>query len=360
MIKTKPSAVLAFALAIMLLLASCQQTVADPDPQEPEAEYTYPVEELDPETPTEAEEVEPETPPTPTREDYIEMLYALQHAFATGEFEAFVEAFPGLAEEGRGMPGPAVNEWPALLEGVTAEMFFDAEDVLSDPEWPDRWAHLVTVQLYVSGGNVHLPDGRQTLELSLIPNRDTDNTPSIICMMRTTDGQQWYLFSGLPENPTIEDKTLSVTAWMVGTWAELPIDRIMIFIRIFENEDGWGYSHTEEEMIAGAKKYLGIEDFSPIYSHRDGTAPEGERSHRVRLTDDGRYEIPGHGFQPSPFNLVILDTPSQGDLTVRVFFFANEFMLELSRITDFNFLILYNDDGTPYARLLSEQAVPEI
>ena len=245
------------------------------------------------------------------------------------------------------MPGPVVNEWPALLEGVTAQMSFDADEAFPEPEIT-TWGNTVTVQLYVSGGNIHLPDGEQTLRLNLVPNGET---PSILSMMLNTDGQQWP-WRGMPEAPTIEDKLFDLTARMVG-WARLPIERTIIFIQVFEGE----IVVSEDEMIASAEKYLGIESFSPSYWHWDGTAPEGERSHFVRLNDDGKYEILGMGFHPPAFSTAILDAPSQGDLTVRVFIYANYFRFEVASITDFNFLVLYNDDGTPYARLLSEQAV---
>ena len=111
-------------------------------------------------------------------------------------------------------------------------------------------------------------------------------------------------------------------------------------------------------MIAGAKKYLGIENFKPAYFHRHGTAPEQERSFLIWLFEDGTYGIPGMGLYAPTTSRVILNTPSEGDLTVRVFFYANEFWLDIHYIIDFNFLVLYNDDGTPYARLLSEQTVP--
>jgi len=200
--------VLLILMAIAVLLTACQSApvvvMAEPE----EEEYTYVVEEYQPEPPPPepppAPRPEPEpTPPPPTREGYIEMLYALQRAFVTGEFEAFIEAYPGWDEAGRGMPGPAVNEWPALLEGVTAMITFDEEDV-ADVD-PDAWlAGRVTVQLYVSGGNQHLPSGRQTLELRLIRNRDT-NTPSIYRMELTTDGRQESRF-GLPENQRFKNR----------------------------------------------------------------------------------------------------------------------------------------------------------
>ena len=71
MSKTKLRAVLAFALIITLLLASCQQPMADP--QEPEPEYTYPIEELAPiaeEPEPEPTEPEPTEPLAPTYEIY--------------------------------------------------------------------------------------------------------------------------------------------------------------------------------------------------------------------------------------------------------------------------------------------------
>ena len=44
-------------------------------------------------------------------------------------------------------------------------------------------------------------------------------------------------------------------------------------------------------------------------------------------------------------------------MTMRVFIYEDFFMLVVAQIIDFNFLVLYDDDGTPYARLLSERAV---
>ena len=176
--------------ALAVLLAACQ---APPAEAAPEPEYTYCVEELEPEP--------PQPPPPPTREDYIAMLYALQQAFAIGEFEAFIEAYPGWAEEGRGMPGPAVNEWPALLYGVTADMTWGEEYVEIDP---DAWVSRAVVQLYVNEGNRHLPSGRQTFELRFVINEEA-NAPSIFSMMLNTDGRQLSRFRRL-ENPHFEDQ----------------------------------------------------------------------------------------------------------------------------------------------------------
>jgi len=356
--------VLLILMAIAVLLTACQSApvvvMAEPE----EEEYTYAAEGYELEPPP-APRPEPEPPPPSLiREDFIEMLYALQHAFATGEFEAFIEAYPGWAEEGRGMPGAAVNEWPALLEGVAAVMIFDEEDVDFDL---DAWiaAARVTVRLYVSGGNRHLPNGEQTLEFSLVHNRDT-NAPSIYRMILNTDGRGWWPFSeGWPENRTFEDRVLDVTRLMMSNVAGsgLAIDKTMGFLRAFESDELTGeIPFTEEQMIEGARRFLGIEDFLPadyrFNSEEDnetlGRAREEGRSTAVWY-EGGVYLTPGMGFYAPPLSVLILPTPSQGDMTVRVFVHANDFDFEVREIIDFNYQRLYDDDGTPYARLLSEQ-----
>jgi len=278
------------------------------------------------------------------------MLYALQRAFVTGEFEAFIETYPGWDEEGRELPGPAVNEWPALLEGVTAVMTFDEADVVITENRRD----FVTVQLYVSGGNRHLPNGRQTLELNIARNRETGE-PSIFTMMLNTDGQR-ILFDGSgwpwPVPPSLEHQVEEVTVWMMSMgWRGLTIDRVVFFLDIFAGRTGGDGSHTEEEMIEGARRFLGVEDFSPA-----DYFPEEGRSGLVWY-EDGRYFIPGQGFYSPPISVVVLAAPTQGDMTVRGFVYANWFFFELEQIIDFNYLVLYDEDGTPYARLLSEQTV---
>ena len=220
----------------------------------------------------------------------------------------------------------------------------------------------MTVQLYVSGGNRHLPDGEQTLMLWLWANEAT-NTPSIFGMTLTTDGRGWGLSEGWPENPTLEDKLHLVTISMMSSIAGsgLVIDRTYAFLTALDRDR---FSFTEEEMIEGARRFLGVEDFSPT-----DYAFFGERYHGSFLDaieegrsvivwyEDGGYGWPGGCVGGPPFNRLILPTPSQGDVTVRVFVYANYFYLELLRMYDFSFLRLYDEDGTPYAQLLSGQPV---
>ena len=355
-------------IAIAVLLSACG---AQPSEAIPVPNHTYPTEELEPPPDTPAPQPESIREQFPTREDYIEMLYALQYAFATGELEAFIEAYPGPAEEGLGAPGPAVNEWPALLEGVTAQMSFDADEF--DP-WFDMAYH-VTVHLDVSGGNNYLPSGSQTLRLLLGVNHENDKSPAVLSMILNTDGRRifsnWWDF---PEVPSFEDRVFAVTNHLA--WASLPIERTIGFLNIFEGtvERGsdihghggyiiyWGNfrgphnGYTEEEIIAGARKYLGIENFSPADSYLWGQNPDGP-SETVWINSYDNYEIAAIGIFPPPRSLLILDNPSQGDLTVRAFVYANEFLLVVDHIIDYNFLILQRDDGTPFVQLLSEQTV---
>ena len=359
--------VLLILIALAVLLTACQSApvvvMAEPE----EEEYTYIIEEYQPEPPPPepppAPRPEPEPPPPSlTREDYIAMLYALQDAFATGDFEAFIEAYPGWDEEGRDMPGPAVNEWPALLEGVTAVMTFDEEDFDFDP---NARSNVATVQLYVSGGNRHLPNGEQTLLLNLIRNRDT-NTPSIYVMMLNTDGRQMLRFDGRgwlwPQPPSFYDQVEELTMWMVSVARSgLTIDRVVLFIDVFGGRIGGDGSHTEEEMIEGARRFLGVENFAPMdyafigWDAGDFQAAREEGRSTSVWYEDGRFFNPGRGFYPPPLSVIILDTPTEGDMTARAFIYANWLFFEVERIIDFNFLVMYDEDGVPYARLLSEQ-----
>ena len=52
---------------------------------------------------------------------------------------------------------------------------------------------------------------------------------------------------------------------------------------------------------------------------------------------------------------MILDTPIEGDITLRAFTYPSHFLFIAWQMIDYNFLILYDDDGVPYARLLSER-----
>ena len=361
-----------FTLMVLAVVLTACQTAPVVVMAEPEyAEYIYAAEEYVPPPGLPAvsrpplQEPEP-APPPPTREDYIAMLETLAHAFATGELEGFIETYPGWAEEGRGMPGPAVNEWPALLEGVTAEMTWDNEEVLAiNPD--GRFVNRVTVQLYVSGGNRHLPDGEQALLLELGGNPET-NTPAINRMMLVTDGRGWWPFSeSWPENPTFEDRVLDVTRLMMSNIAGsgLAIDKTMGFLRAFESDELTGeIPFTEEQMIEGARRFLGLENFSPAdyrfnSEDTDETLERAQEEGRSTAVwyEGGVYLTPGMGFYSPPLSTLILPTPSQGDMTVRVFVHANDFDFEVHAIIDFNYQRLYDADGIPYARLLSEQTV---
>ena len=351
-------------VALVVLLSACG---VQPVEVIPEQEHAYLAEEMEPELPPAVEEPEPLSAPV-TREDYIEMLYALQYAFATGEFEAFIEAYPGPVDDGLGMPGPAANEWPALLEDVTAEMHFDVDEF--DP-WFDSGYH-VTVQLDVSGGNLYLPSGRQTLRLLLGVNHENNKSPAVLSMMLNTDGRRVFSGWDLPEVLSFEDRIFAATNHLA--WASQPIERTIGFLNIFEGtierspaiyggDIYWSsfqtphIGYTEEEIIAGARRYLGIENFAPADSYLWGQNPDGP-SETVWINTYGNYEIAAIGIFPPTRSVLILETPSQGDLTVRAFVYTNEFLLVVDHIIDYNFLILHGDDGTPYAQLLSEQAVP--
>ena len=347
---------LLLVLAVSVLLLTACQTQPESIVAFPTPDYAYSNDEYEPESPTPLEENIRHD--SPTREDYIEMLNALQHAFATGEFEAFIAAYPGWDEEGREMPGPAVNEWPALLEGVTAAMTFDEEDVVIDSGVNAWTAGRLTVQLYVSGGNRHLPDGEQVLRLDLIRNRDS-NTPSIYGMMLITDRCTRAMRGGVP---LFEHQILGVAELL--TASGMPLYRTMIFLDAFEGGGpfDWGL-FTYDEVVAGANKYLGFEDFSPADSYL--WTSENEHMGALRepvWTFQGEgvyYEVGtmiGYFLMP-PRSVFILDAPSHGDLTARVFIYADYFLFVVDRAYDFNFLILHDEDGTPYAKLLSEQEV---
>ncbi|MCL2856845.1 MAG: hypothetical protein FWE19_03865 [Oscillospiraceae bacterium] len=346
-------------LAVFAVLLSACQTVPVEEIHESDDVHVIETEEPEPAAEQSVPEPGPEydRPSFPTSEDYIEMLYALQHAFATGEFEAFVESYPGVVGEGWGAVGPAINEWPTLLEGVTSKMSFCTED-FADRNWSTHsrtWCNVVTVQLYVSNGNRYLPSGKQTLELGIGLNWGS-NTPSIWRMKLTTDGR------GSPGTTHFESQILSLVTRL--TWLGwTPLEATIMFLDVFEGEGRDNQGFTYDEIVVGAKKYLGIENFSMagLYTWsdwNDENMPEGIFWERVERLNNGRYLILGIGFDAPSKSMLILDTPSQGNITVRVFTYANHFMLAVDHITDFNLLILHDDDGTPYAQLLSDQPVP--
>ena len=311
----------------------------------------------------------------PTKEGYIEMLEALQHAFATGELQAFIEAYPApVSLVDLGHPGPEANEWPALLDGLTAEMSFDPEDIADIYEAPFYWRNTMTAYLYVSGGNIHLPDGAQTLRLRLGPNWQADNTPAIISMMLDTDGRQAYVV--FSESPTFEEKALSIADRI--TWSDMSIFRTILFLGAFESEGGHPWERfSSDEIAAGASRYLGVEDFSPLdywvtLVGEDGPDVIRGEDGEPLIAEDGHYIWPlaspvgethfeiihSAGYLSNlPTSVVILDTPSQGDLTVRKFSYADNFRFVVDEITDINFLVLHEDCGAPYVQLLSVQTV---
>jgi len=295
--------------------------------------------------------------------DYVEMLEALNLAFATGEYQEFIDAFPGPVKEALGLPGPVVNEWASLLEGVTAEMSYNTEEFIPSIDM----GYYMKIHLNVQDGNTHLPNGTQTVNLHLRDNWEADNRPAILSMMLNTDGRQIFSRFGMQEIPSFEDKIFIVTGALA--WANMPIERTINFLTVFEGEFRWGGSgykdwssfrgepYTEDEIIAGAKKYLGM-DYSPVGAYLwRADAPEGERTEFVWIDEDGQYSIVPIGIFPKSRSLIILDTPSEGDLTVRAFTYADYFLLEIEKIEDYNFLIKQNDDGTQYAQLLSVQTV---
>jgi len=223
-------------------------------------------------------------------------------------------------------------------------MTWDEDDFDFDP---NASSNVATVQLYVSGGNRHLPNGNQVLSLVLTrntPHSEELNAPSIWMMWLITDGRR-SLFDAPSEEPTIENRVSRVTRTMVS-WAELPIERVMVFRGEFEGV----HLASEEEVTEAARRYLGIDNLEPPH------LPTGF----VLRTEDGKYGIGDRGFDPPPFSTLILDTPTEGDITVRVFVFANWFYFELERMVDFNFLVLHGDDDKPYARLLSEQLLEDL
>jgi len=352
-------------VALFVVLAACQDSLVPAESEQEHPEYTYAVEEYEPEPP--APPLPPEEPPTapyqprpappppPTNEDYIKMMYALQHAFATGEFGAFIEAYPGPIDGGIGT-GPFVNEWPALLEGVTAEMTFSEEDVANN-RFDDWGLRPIAIELYVSGGNIHLPSGKQTLELKLSNNRETGNTPSIVEMVLTTDGRDFFSWRwrDILEEPTLEEQLLLIVGRL--EWQAGPLGYTITFLNVFENEEDWG-EFTYDEIVAGAKKFLGLVGFSPTDVYLWGESEQQLGRSELVYRHNDRYGIVGMGIKSPPRSMLVLDTPNEGDITVRAFAYENHFLFAVREVIDYNFLILQGDDGTPYARLLSEQTVP--
>ncbi|MCL2856846.1 MAG: hypothetical protein FWE19_03870 [Oscillospiraceae bacterium] len=329
---------------LIILLAACQAAPALAEPEPEYLEYIGVVEEYEQEPP-----VPPSPPPRdprpahPLEDIYIEMLDALQHAFATGEFRTFVDTHPAPDDEWSfSGHGQILTEWPALLEGITAEMSYG--NVMLNIPGTDTLRTL-TVELYVTGGNSYLPSGEQTLELAFFRNWETHTNAAVHSMMLNTDGRQ----SGLwirPEMRTFEEQMLQVGLSLA--WGELPVERTILFLSAIADERRWVF--TEEEIIEGARRHFDIEDLPP--------ASEWENRYAVEQREDGRFVQRHTPSQlPPRRSVVILDAPSQGDLTVRAFVYADDFLLSIREVVDYNFLVLHDDDGTPYARLLSEQPV---
>ena len=297
-------------------------------------------------------------PDPPTQADYVEVLEALKEAFAAGKYQAFVEQYPPDLNRVEYI-GDEFTAWPKLLKGVTAVMTYDIGDFTFHDYSGALTSSTGTVSLQVTNGNKHLPSGEQKVQLHLEFCNGLGDVPrgvALYGMMLKTDGRKFYAWRFFG-SPTLEEQIHYVTTRMYvytghfstakpGDWMTLPT--IMTFLEAFEhradtyvNEDEYVASYTEAEIIAGAKKYLGIDNYVP-----SGLS-------ELVVLRDGKYEWGGIGFLLPPFLLRILDTPTAGDLTCRVFVCADYFGLEIAKMIDYNFLILKNPDNTEYAQLLS-------
>ena len=135
-----------------------------------------------------------------TIEDYIAVLEDLRHAFATGEYQEFVNAYPLFFQTD--------GYWPLLLEGVTAEMSFNADEIIFEEY---GWISPLTVHVNVSNGNRHLPSGEQTLKLLLSHISEHQRNIALFGMVLNTDGRIFWPPS-TSENPTLEDQVMLVTS----------------------------------------------------------------------------------------------------------------------------------------------------
>ena len=294
----------------------------------------------------------------PTKENYIEILESLKNAFATGEYQMFLDQYPCPYIEGLGGIGPEANEWAPLLTGVTADMSYDPEQFsLNNNSLQCR----VTFSLNVVNGNKYLPNGHQTIRLHLgyggIESKKT--ALYIYNMMLNTDGQQEFNSGNVRNpNPSLEEQVYCITEIM-AKYADTSLARTIRFLDVFEGDSTSQYydgAHTEEQIIAGAKKYLGL-DYSPARAILWFDDSKDRQHREIVEFRNGKYNIVGMGLPPIVRSLLILDAPSQGDLTCRVFTYKDGFLLAVAYIEDYNFLVLHEEDNTPYIQLLNVETV---
>ena len=280
--------------------------------------------------------------PNPSKEDYNEIIDALQRAFSTGEYQSFNEkyTYPTYAM-GLGQ-GQVLNEWPTSLVGVIAKMDYDLTNAVFNSE---TTSCSIKVALKVLSGNNNIPIGNQTMQINIeLASDGNEQAIALRSMMLTTDGQ---IYAG-EENgySPFEKQVLRVTEEMEYI-ASKPLSRIMSFIDIFEHNlldaNSNVQFYTTDEIIAGAKKYLGIDFSIAGYPHDE----------EIVGFEDGKYYALGFGPPMRYFSTCILDEPTEGDVTCRVFVYTDEFLLIVSEIKDYNYLILLDENGSPYAKLLS-------
>jgi len=276
-------------------------------------------------------------PEPPTQADYIEVLEALKEAFATGEYQAFLDKYRRDQEFALGDFGDRKsNEWPDLLKGVTAEMTYHAGDFV----FHEGYCFQGNVSLDVENGNTHLPSGKQTVFVRIMQTENfVKNNLMLYSMSLNTDGRK-----EASQNP-FEELIRKLSLHMVLDHS--PLLKLLSYFCILDPTNFSGC--TENEIIAGAKKYLGIEyalddliedrkDYRVAYYERDGVT---------------MYGYPGMCGPNYAASTLILDTPTEGDITCRAFIYANNFLLDIAETRDYNFLVLHEPDGTPYAQLLS-------
>jgi len=277
----------------------------------------------------------------PTQADYVEVLEALKDAFATGEYQAFVGKYPRDRDFAMGDFGDCKsNEWPALLEGLTAEMTYDIDDF----NFLESYCFAGNVTVEVANGNTHLPSGRQIIFVRIMQTENfAKNNLMLYSMSFNTDGREEASQSQLEE----QIRYLSF-CFVVD---HSPLLKLLSYFSVLDPTNFSDF--TEAEIIAGAKKYLGID-----YALEN--LIEDRKDYRIAYYDRNGVTMYGYPGMCGPnyrASTLILNTPTQGDITCRAFIYANSFLLDIAETSDYNFLILHEPDGTPYAQLLSVTTV---
>ena len=286
-------------------------------------------------------------PGPPTQADYVEVLEALKEAFATGEYQAFVERYPPNLDKVEHV-GDEHTAWPFLLDGVTADMTYSMDDFEFYDYSGKMSSSAGTVSLQVKNGNVHLPSGRQTVWLQLeFCNGlgDGQRGVALYSMALNTDGR-WAEFA----TDELIEHQIYLLAGDLAVFAHTPLMQSICFLNEFDPNDK-GY--TAEEIIAAAKKYLGVDyTLAEIEKDREGDAMLSYDKH----TPD-RYSIEEGCILGPIVRVKLLGANKENNLTCRAFIYANWFLLEIKEIKDYTFRILKNPDGAEYAQLLSVTTV---